>query len=79
MSKSELNRSKLEALKARYEAQRLEAISTIMVYLDNAAGIGEHPQIIDEMDKQICKLSDAQDRSKLVDRLMQEFVGPDKV
>jgi len=30
------------------------------VYFSNAVGVGEHPQIIDEMDKQVEKLADAQ-------------------
>jgi hypothetical protein len=51
---------KLEALKKRYEADILESKATLEVYLNNAAGIGEHPQIIEEMDKLFCKLADAE-------------------
>lgn len=50
---------KIEALKARYNAQRLEAIATMDVYFNNPVGIGEHPQIIDEMDKLLRKIADA--------------------
>ena len=42
----------LEALKKRYEAQIAEAIATINIYLKSSVGIGEHPQHIDEVDKQ---------------------------
>jgi hypothetical protein len=38
-----------EALKAQFEAQRQKAIATLTVYLTNPVGIGEHPQIIDEI------------------------------
>jgi hypothetical protein len=46
----------LNALKKRYEAQIAEAIATLGIYLDHSVGIGEHPQHLDEMDKQIIKM-----------------------
>lgn len=52
---------KVEALKARYEAQKKEALATLEVYYGNSTGIGEHPQIIDEMDKLVRKVSEAND------------------
>lgn len=52
---------KIEALRAKYKAQRLEALATIQVYMENAAGIGEHPQIIEEMDKLVKSLAEAND------------------
>lgn len=51
---------KLKALKARYEAQRLEALATLEVYMENSAGIGEHPQIIDEIDTLVRKVDEAE-------------------
>ena len=53
---------KLEALKKRYEAQIAESKATLEVYLTNAAGIGEHPQFLDEMDKQLEKMSNAEEK-----------------
>jgi len=50
-----------KALNAKFEAQRQEALATLEVYFENAAGIGEHPQILDEMAKQIEKLAAAND------------------
>jgi len=51
---------KVEALKARYSARRLEAIAALEVYISNSVGIGEHPQIIEEMDKLIQQIADAE-------------------
>ena len=51
----------LEALKARYQAQKAEAVATIEVYMNNAAGIGEHPQVVEEMAKQVEALANAED------------------
>ena len=46
----------LQALEDRYNAQISEADATIKIYLENSVGIGEHPQHIDEIDKQMQKL-----------------------
>jgi len=75
----ELTKIKFKALQARYEAQKLEAIATLMIYANDSVGIGEHPQIIDEMDKQVGKIADASERLTLIDNLMQEVVGSESV
>jgi hypothetical protein len=49
------------ALKSQFEAQRQRALATISVYLTNPVGIGEHPQIIDEMVEQTKLLAEAMD------------------
>jgi hypothetical protein len=56
-----MNNKLLDALRARNEAKKLEALATIDVYLNNAAGIGEHPQVVEEMDKQLEALAAADD------------------
>jgi len=38
------------------------AAATLQVYLDRPAGIGEHPQILDEMDKLVEEYSNAKDK-----------------
>ena len=43
----------INALVKSYEAQIERAAATIMIYLTNSVGIGEHPNIIDEVDKQV--------------------------
>ena len=52
----------LDALEARYEAQILEADATLKIYLENSVGIGEHPQHIDEVDKLIEKIANAEEK-----------------
>ena len=56
----------LEALKKRYEAQIAEGYATLIVYFDNSVGIGEHPQHIDEIDKQFQKIADAQEKLQAI-------------
>ena len=46
----------LEALEKKYDAEIAEADATIKVYLENPVGIGEHPQIVEEVDNQIAKI-----------------------
>ena len=52
-----MRRAILEALRARYEAEIAEADATANIYLENSVGIGEHPQHIDEVNKQLEKNS----------------------
>ena len=59
----------LDALEARYEAQVAEAHAVIKIYLENPVGIGEHPQHIDEVDKLIEKIANAEEKLKT----LQEF------
>ena len=59
-----MKRAILQALEDRYHAQISEADATIKIYLENSVGIGEHPQHIDEIDKQMQKLVDAQEKLK---------------
>jgi hypothetical protein len=59
-----MKRAILEALEARYNAQIAEADATIKIYLENSVGIGEHPQHIDEVDKLIAKITEAQEKLK---------------
>ena len=57
-----LKRALLDALEARYEAQISEADATVKIYLENSVGSGEHPQHIDEVDKQFEKMAAAQEK-----------------
>jgi len=52
---------KLEAARKFYEGQAAEAEATINVYLNNSVGIGEHPQVMEELRGQIQLLTDARD------------------
>ena len=52
----------LEALEKKYEAQIAHAYATLLIYFDSSVGIGEHPQHIDEMDKQLDIMSTAEEK-----------------
>ena len=52
----------LDALEARYEAEVAEAHAIIKIFLENPVGIGEHPQHLDELDKQFEKIANAEEK-----------------
>ena len=52
----------LNALEARYEAEIAEAQAIIKIFLENPVGIGEHPQHLDELDKQFEKIANAEEK-----------------
>ena len=64
-----LRRAILDALEDRYNAQISEADATLKIYLEHSVGIGEHPQHIDEVDKLIDKIAQAEEKLKT----LQEF------
>jgi methylaspartate ammonia-lyase len=58
-----------ESLCKKYESEISEARATLMVYMENPVGIGEHPQHLEEMDKYVEKLANATDKLEK----LQEF------
>lgn len=66
---------KVDALRAKYIAMRLEAVATLEIYTKNAVGIGEHPQVIEEMDKLIRTVSDTNGYLETLDKI---FVQTDE-
>ena len=69
-----MRRAILEALEARFQAQVSEAEATIKIYLENPVGIGEHPQHVDEIDKQLQKISEAEEKLQAIIRFKTERV-----
>jgi methylaspartate ammonia-lyase len=53
-------------LEDRYNAQISEAEATIKIYLEQPVGIGEHPQHVDEVDKLIEKIANAEEKIKVL-------------
>jgi len=62
-----MRRAILDALRARYEAEIAEADATANIYLTNSVGIGEHPQHIEEVNKQIEKIANAREKIEVLD------------
>jgi hypothetical protein len=56
----------LSALEARYHAQISEADATLKIYFENSVGIGEHPQHIEEVDKLVEKIANAEEKLQVL-------------
>ena len=79
-----MNNGLLEAARAKYKAEILECIATLEIYFTNAVAIGEHPDLLAEVDKYLDMLEDAQGKlntleshfsSKSESQLLQEQQG----
>jgi hypothetical protein len=54
----------LQASIDKYQAEISEALAILDVYFNNPVGIGEHPDLLTEIDKYIEKLDSAQSKLK---------------
>ena len=62
------------ALIKKYEADVAHATATLMIYFDNPVGIGEHPQHLEEIDKQLSKIAEAEDKQKVLLNTFDESI-----
>ena len=60
------------ALVKRYESKIYEAKSILSVYFTSSVGIGEHPQILEEMDKLLDIICTAEDKKSALERHFDE-------
>ena len=61
-----MKRALLDALEKRYEAEIAEADATEKIYLENSVGIGEHPQHLEEIDKLLTKIANAEHKLEII-------------
>ena len=54
----------VKALRKKYEADIEQAKTTVNIYLERPVGIGEHPQHLEEVDKLISIIVDAEDKMR---------------
>tara|TARA_R100000541_G_scaffold30505_1_gene39495 strand:- start:709 stop:936 length:228 start_codon:yes stop_codon:yes gene_type:complete len=57
----------LNALHDKYEADISAAHATINIYLNSSVGIGEHPQHLSEIDKQLQLIVDAEEKLNILE------------
>ena len=53
------NNGLFQAAKAKYKAEIVECVATLEIYFTNAVAIGEHPDLLSEVDKYVGKLESA--------------------
>lgn len=57
------------SLQQRYAYEIQQAKATMLIYLNNPVGIGEHPQHLEEMDTLLEKMAAADDKLTILNRL----------
>ena len=65
----------LQASIDRYKAEISEALATLDVYFNNPVGIGEHPDLLTEIDKYIEKLDSATSKLETLEKYFVEQSG----
>ena len=56
----------LEALIKKLEGEIAVAKANVDVYIKSAAGIGEHPDIVESIETQISKIAEAEDKIETI-------------
>ncbi len=75
MEKIDLSRELIEALSNQYRGNIQAARANVRVYLENPAGIGEHPDIITSIDSQIQIIADNQEKLDILNSRRFNFSG----
>jgi len=70
----DIREAMIKALRKKYEAVIEEAKATAEVYMHRPVGIGEHPQFIEELDKLMSKIAEAEDKLTVVNQRFDEDI-----
>ena len=68
----------VNALTAKFNADKLKAFANLQIYLTNPAGIGEHPDIVGECEKLLDDISSAEGKLQTLQQLLSKNVEETK-
>ena len=63
----------LSALKKHAEGNIAMAKATAQVYMNNPVGIGEHPQVMEELEKQIMEMAKYDDVLQMIKKYFDDI------
>ncbi len=63
----------VEALILKAESEKEVAMANVAIYLNNPAGIGEHPGILEAVEEQIEKIAEANDKIDALREVEDKF------
>tara|TARA_Y100000034_G_C6754507_1_gene335625 strand:+ start:56 stop:316 length:261 start_codon:yes stop_codon:yes gene_type:complete len=69
----------LDAMYAKYQAAKADAVAKLHVYLTNSAGIGEHPDITAEIDEIIEQYASAEDKRQSLNHMIANIKNFDAI
>lgn len=62
----------VKAARMHAEGELERAKTNIMVYMKNSAGIGEHSDIVETIQKELDKMASANDRIEMLDKFFND-------
>ena len=63
----------IKALKKHAEGKIAMAKATAQVYMNNPAGIGEHPQVMEELEKQMMEIAKYDDVLQMIKKYFDDI------
>jgi hypothetical protein len=69
----------IDALKRKYEAEIAAGKATAKVYFEKPVAIGEHPQFLDELDKVLTNIANAEENLKTLDKYFNNSIDDDDI
>jgi len=69
----------LDAMYAKYQAAKADAVAKLNVYLTNSAGIGEHPDLTAEIDIIIEQYASAEDKRQALNHMIANIKNFDEI
>ena len=60
----------IDALEKKYEAKMSLAEANLKVLLENPVGVGDHPDIVETIEKEVEKIADAHDKIEAIKNLL---------
>lgn len=58
----------IEALKAHYQGEIAKAKANVEVFLENSAGVGEHPDVVETISGEVEKIAAAEDNLNALEK-----------
>ena len=73
--KMSIGKELIEALADRYRGEIASAKANVKVYLENPAGLGEHPDVVAAIDTQIQLIANAQEKLDILNSRQFNLLG----
>ncbi len=70
-----LKKEIFNSLKQKYEYEIQENKTTILIYFNQSVGIGEHPQHLEEIDKLLENIANAEDKLQSLNKYFIEALS----
>ena len=71
-----LRRQMLDAVRDHAKAHIDKHRVNVEIYLTNPVGVGEHSQVMDEVEKQLDEMARYEDHLEMLDKYFSEYTSP---